>query len=429
MRFHSLLVTLVAAAAIVLPACGEAEPVDEPCVSPNGACIELTAEGDVQLKIQEALFDAVPGDVIYLKEGVYDLTSTLSLEGTENVTIRGQGKDRTILSFKGQADGSAGIHVRANGISFENFAVEDTQEGNDGIVVRGSTGVTFRGMRVEWTGGPDKGNGSYGLYPVQCTDVVIENSVVKAASDAGIYVGQSQNVIVRNNRAEYNVAGIEIENTIGADVYGNVAVNNTGGILIFSLPGLQIPTGYRTRVFDNDVSNNNTENFAPSGIVGVVPAGTGIMILSVAEIEVFGNEVHGNNTANLAIASLLLEDEDIANTDPDLDPYPEAIFIHGNHFSDGGQDPDRNALVAVLLGRIYPERVLPDIVWDGNRRPEHRENGFPDNRRICIQDNGGATFVDLNMEALNAAGEISYDLAPHDCSLPPVAPITIAGVD
>ena len=35
----------------------------------------------------------------------------------------------------------------------------------------------------------------------------VEGNVAIAASDAGIYVGQSKQVVVRNNRAEYNVAG------------------------------------------------------------------------------------------------------------------------------------------------------------------------------------------------------------------------------
>ena len=68
------------------------------------------------------------------------------------------------------------------------------------------------------------------------------------------------NVIVRRNRAEYNVAGIEIENTIDADVYENVATNNTGGILVFNMPNLP-QVGERTRVFNNTVIDNNTENF------------------------------------------------------------------------------------------------------------------------------------------------------------------------
>src|SRR5690606_17583393 len=118
--------------------------------------------------------------------------------------------------------------------------------------------------------------GAYGLYPVQCTDVLIEDSVARAASDAGIYVGQSTNIIVRRNLAEYNVAGIEIENSFDADVHDNVARHNTGGVLVFNLPGLQVKNGARTRIFDNQIYENNTPNFAPPGnIVGKVPTGTG----------------------------------------------------------------------------------------------------------------------------------------------------------
>jgi hypothetical protein len=43
-------------------------------------------------------------------------------------------------------------------------------------------------------------------------------------------LGQSQNIIVKNSRAEFNVAGIEIENSYFADVFNNIATNNTGGI-------------------------------------------------------------------------------------------------------------------------------------------------------------------------------------------------------
>ena len=82
----------------------------------------------------------------------------------------------------------------------------------DGMLL-GADGVVFRRVRVEWTNGPSSENGAYGLYPVECRNVLIEECVAIGASDAGIYVGQSVDVIVRRSRAEYNVAGIEIENT------------------------------------------------------------------------------------------------------------------------------------------------------------------------------------------------------------------------
>ena len=96
-------------------------------------------------------------------------------------------------------------------------------------------------------------------------NVLIEDNVAIAASDAGIYVGQSEQIIVRGNRAEYNVAGIEVENSIGADVYNNTAIANTGGILVFNMPGIP-KRGYGTRVFDNDIKDNNTANFAAGAL-------------------------------------------------------------------------------------------------------------------------------------------------------------------
>ena len=64
-------------------------------------------------------------------------------------------------------------------------------------------------------------------------DVLIDGCVAIGASDAGIYVGQSQNIIVKNSIAQYNVAGIEIENSFYADVFDNLTSHNTGGILVF----------------------------------------------------------------------------------------------------------------------------------------------------------------------------------------------------
>lgn len=71
-----------------------------------------------------------------------------------------------------------------------------------------------------------------------CTNVLIEGCTAIGASDAGIYVGQSKNIIVRNSRAYHNVAGIEIENSLMADVYDNESTENTGGVLVFDLPDL-----------------------------------------------------------------------------------------------------------------------------------------------------------------------------------------------
>ena len=66
----------------------------------------------------------------------------------------------------------------------------------DRLTTAVSRNVTFRDVRTEWTGPALSSNGAYGLYPVQCQNVLIENCVAIGASDAGLYVGQCQNVIL-----------------------------------------------------------------------------------------------------------------------------------------------------------------------------------------------------------------------------------------
>lgn len=155
---------------------------------------------------------------------------------------------------------------------------------------------------------------------MQCENVLIEDSVVKGASDAGVYVGQSHNIIVRRNRAELNVAGIEIENSTNADVFENTATTNTGGILVFNLPGLAVANGAGTRVYNNQVFANNTENFAPAGnIVAQVPTGTGVVILAAHDVEIFDNDIRDHLSINLGMISYVpIGTPD----DPQFDQYP-----------------------------------------------------------------------------------------------------------
>jgi len=128
----------------------------------------------------------------------------------------------------------------------------------DNIKVKDGDGISFVNLGAVYTGPVSGDNGAYALYPVSCQNVYVDNCYVRGASDAGIYVGQSQKIVVRNNLVEENVAGIEIENSIEADVYNNEARNNTGGILVFDLPNLTVITnGRQCRVYDNNVHDNS----------------------------------------------------------------------------------------------------------------------------------------------------------------------------
>ena len=183
-----------------------------------------------------------------LDAGFFPILGTLSIEGKQNIVIKGSGISSTILNFSNQVEGAQGLSItNCNNIILEDFTVEEAK--GDGIKCQYVNGITFRRIKTQWLGAPSSSNGAYGLYPIQCKNVMIEHCVAIGASDAGIYVGQSKNIIVRDSIAQYNVAGIEIENSYYADVYNNLASHNTAGILVFDLPDLPQQGGHHIRVF------------------------------------------------------------------------------------------------------------------------------------------------------------------------------------
>jgi len=407
-----------AAFCLALAACSS-----DPCEGVTGDCVAIS-EGASDQTIQAALIDVPEGGTVAFAAGRYHLSLDLSLD-VDGVTVQGAGKDRTILSFKDQISGAQGLLVTSNGVTIRDLAVEDTP--GDAIKFLGADGVTIQRTRVEWTGGVNTTNGSYGLYPVQCQRVLIEDSVVKGASDSGVYVGQSDQVIVRGNDVELNVAGIEIENSSHADVHDNTATANTGGILVFNLPGLEVENGAGTRIFANQVFDNNTPNFAPDGnIVGLVPTGTGIAVLAAHHVEIFGNDVHDHKSVNLGIISYTTTM--IAVTDPHYDVYPTAIDIHDNTFAGTSDMPTGmlGALLIAAIAEVAPNGpfIVPDLVWDGVMDPARMVGSdYGPDDKICFQNNGDADFMNLQWPLADAVIPVR-DMRAHDCvhpALPEVA--------
>ncbi len=317
--------------------------------------LTVTPGGDVQEKLQSALLDAKPGDTVSIAAGRYELTDGLSLD-IAGVTVKGAGPAATILSFKGQKSSGEGFLITSNKVTVRDLGVEDTK--GDGIKSKGVDQITFKNLRVEWTGGPKETNGAYGVYPVSSTNVLIDHVTVNGASDAGIYVGQSKNIVVQNSTAEFNVAGIEIENSMNADVHDNLSTHNAGGILVFDLPNLPQMGGHSTRVFRNKVVQNDTKNFAKKGaIVGDVPTGTGVMVMANRDIHVFENEIDQNQTAAVMVVSYTQKYDDLT-----YNPLPRDIAVHDNKIGKNGwapQFPGGDAIAQAMGGSI------PPIVWDG----------------------------------------------------------------
>ena len=336
--------------------------------------------------IQEALILAEPGDVVRLTAGTFYLKDSLSLD-VNGVQVEGEGMNQTILDFSDQQSGAQGLSVTSDNVTLQDFSIQNAK--GDAIKVKGVTNIKFLRVKTEWTNGPSSENGAYGLYPVESTNVLIDGCVAIGASDAGIYVGQSKNIIVRNSRAEYNVAGIEIENSYYADVFNNLATNNTGGILIFDLPGLPQQGGHHVRVFNNRSVGNNTDNFAPEGnIVGEVPRGTGIIIQANSDVEIFDNEIGDNDTVNIAVVTYGNETDDQTYY-----PHPKSIQIHGNEFGPTGYNPDtsKGELAQILFDLSGGN--MPDIFWDGLVPLSQIIFGQPQDEKMIITNNGDGSLL------------------------------------
>ena len=373
----------------------------------------------VQKKIQTQLIMAENGSVIDLGEGTFSFTNSLSMEDKKNIIIKGKGMDKTILSFKGQTEGAEGLRVsNAENITIEDMTLQDSK--GDLIKTMNVKGITFKNVKVEWTGVPSEKNGGYGLYPVQCQGVTIDNCVAIGASDAGIYVGQSKNIEVKNSKAYHNVAGIEIENSLYASVHDCEAYENTGGVLVFDLPDLVQKKGGFCKVFNNYIHDNNFPNFAPKGnIVASVSDGTGILLLATNNVEIFQNRIINNKSIGTGIISYLMTERPIE--DKEYYPYPTAISIHDNEYVRENIRPTSKGRFGMMFRlKLKFGKDVPHIIYDGIIDPKTLDaqgNTLAD-KKICIQNNKNQSFV--NIDAEHGFKGISRDIIKHDCTLEPV---------
>ncbi|WCL50218.1 parallel beta-helix domain-containing protein [Leptospira sp. GIMC2001] len=367
---------------------------------------------------------------VELTAGTFVFNNSVSISSVNGITLKGAGKKATILKFV-EAGNVNGVDVEAsNSFTIRDLKILDSPK--NGLEIRLSENIIIDNIEVTWsaTSGEDmKKNGAYGVYPVNVVNVLLQNTDTFYASDAGLYVGQCINALVRYNRAEYNVMGLEIENTINADVYENIVTNNTGGFLAYDLNKNTI-VSRNIRVYKNKIMNNNNPNFASTGIVKTVPAGIGMVLTSIRDIEIYDNEFGSNNSTDIGIVSGLVSETPNFSEWPMNNWRAYNIYLHDNSFGGGSGSAvdngktnvtDRPLGVLVKLVNdavntfnaskgLKPEPV-PNIMYDGV------EPGFtilamttwfgnnPGNHNnICLKNNNKGkedpSIFDINLPAL-----------------------------
>jgi parallel beta-helix repeat protein len=249
--------------------------------------------------------------------------------------------------------------------------------GYDGSRLHGFTieGFTLRGFRVHGlhlacvdgfriADNVAEDNHVYGLFPVLSRRGIMTGNVVRGSDkDAGIYVGQSDRVLISGNRAENNLLGLEVENSRDCAVMGNELKGNTLGIIVDLNFDKVLLTAERTLVAFNSVHENNRANTAePGDIIAVLPSGIGILVSSADATTVTLNNVQNNNFAGIAVVSICLGLA-LQGQPPELcgalgiEPNPDDNRIMLNRVVGNGTVPTGFPPLDALLG---------DLIWDGS---------------------------------------------------------------
>lgn len=413
---HSSFLICSTILALWLAACGNSQPpalgtgngTPVPSVKTTRICTGPDAEKQAII----AFFDAHEGDTIEFCEGKFDFNNGLVMTGKKGITIKGAGKDKTYLRFANSNDQDGFNLNKMTGIVVEGLTIYDAP--GNGLRIFRSDYVVVRDVKVGWSISDPASpygnyttdytqwakNGAYAFYPVICHHVLIEDSISVGSSDAGVYVGQSSDILVRRTEAYHNVAGFEFENTYRAEFVDNFAHDNVGGFLIFDLPG-RVQFGEKNSVHHNKSYHNNQPQFAPKGaIVAAVPAGTGALVLASDQLEFYNNDVQDNNTFGIVIANYGLVDSNYPQTRYDF--FPEGMHIYNNIFKDNGGSPQ---------------------IPDPNRNPCHGPNGLPDPTQgdspDCPSGNPGLLVTIVTAKNGGRSSQVAWDGGvdvPSDCN-------------
>ncbi len=328
---------------LLAAACGRDEPT-----TPTGQPSVRSAIVAPGSSIQAAIDAASPGDVIHIQPGLYREALRVDRAG---IKLIGQSNAAGTVVLENPGDADNGILVTSNG---DGFALSDlTVRGfeENGVLLVGVDGFELSRVVAEH-------NGEYGLFPVRSSRGTIKDCSASGHTDTGIYVGQSENVEVRNSTTFDNVIGIEVENSSDIRVTGNRTWGNTAGILAVLLPGLSVKTSADVLLARNEARDNNRENAgAPGEFESFVPRGSGILIVGPDRVTVDGKAVTGNGFVGIGVASTVVLGA-LAGLPPEafaaIEPNPDGARIISNTVRGNGGSP--------------PSIPIPgaDLFWDGS---------------------------------------------------------------
>ena len=334
-----------------------------------GAKVIKVDPGD---SIQAAVDQASPGDTVQIAPGTYSEAGspcpsepghTCAVVVTkDDISIVGRGGGPVVLEAVGDQDEGIAIGKTADPSCLTDTSLQVKGSLVRGITVRGfeDDGIfhyCVNGFRVTEVRAID--NREYGIFPSHSFNGRVDHSFVSGANDTGFYIGQSSDSRMDHNVATGNVSGYEIENSTRVRLDHNLAFGNTGGILVFTLPFLDVNFNSDNEVSHNIVRDNDRENTCvePGDAVCGVPPGTGILVMAADANAVHHNEVTGNDSFGIAVTNICVAQQlpDAICAILDIQPDSDDNRVTFNTATGNGGNP----------APTLPPVFAVDLAWDG----------------------------------------------------------------
>jgi parallel beta-helix repeat protein len=202
-------------------------------------------------------------------------------------------------------------------------------------------------------------NGEFGLFAEFCKNGLIEHCQGTEHAETAVFVGQSTNVTIAQNKSYANVIGFEVENSSDVTLDKNHAYDNAVGIMCLLVPGRITKESSNIVLTKNGVKENNHPNFSkPPEMESVLPSGVGILLLGINNAVVQDNHVTDHQFIGVAVVSTLVIAL-LADLPPEtfagIEPNPDGVKVISNLVKDNGTAPP--------AGFPFPG---VDLLWDGS---------------------------------------------------------------
>ena len=306
--------------------------------------------------IQAAVDAASSGTTIAVLPGVYHEPGaaravTVTRDDVHLVARSKGGRDPVVIEASGgQTDGVWVSPVDTVGTTED----ERPPCGTSGARVHGfrMDGFTVRGFSrfgvylacaddFAVTHTESRDNGEYAIFPVASTHGRLSHDLgATTRSDACLYVGEDDDVVVDHSMATDCQIGFEIENSRHVVMRKNVSRANTAGIIVDVINERLTTVCADNRVEDNLFdANNRPSSASPEDDTADLIPGIGIIVAGADRTTVAHNVVRGNTLAGLTLVDFCLDRADVcAMPGLTIDPRPDDNRIVGNTFEGNAND-------------------------------------------------------------------------------------------